>query len=714
MGIKRSTFLTGFLILAFALTLGFAFEDVFAQSVKQVEVQEKRMVTLIGEGLDFDNDDLTYLWKQLDGEPVVLSSYTVKEPTFLAPAVANGKVKILTFSFTVTDPFGASDTDTIQIIVRPVNEPPVADAGPDRVIFPSVTTITFLGGCSDPDGDKLTFSWKQLNGEPVRLYYASSKHLTIYSSFEQIFDIDEPLEFQMTCRDGNGGSDTDTALIYPFGWAKRSSDITVEAGPLQVVPEGSTVTLQGSGSNSKNIPMTFVWKQNIGPAVTLSSNTNLNPQFVAPSLEGNDHILVSFLLTGHAKDLGTATDLTIVKVVGSNRAPTADAGPDQSVNENTKVTLRGSGSDPDGDPIKYEWRQVAGESVILATKTDKTPSFKTPDLANGETRTYTFELKVTDPYGLSGTDQVTIDVAAVNRAPYANAGPDQTVQEKTQVKLAGSGNDPDGDLITYSWRQLSGEPVQLSSTTIPNPTFSGIDVPSRQTHIMNFELTVTDPYQLSNSDRVTIRVVSVNAPPTANAGPDVSVNENTKVNLACQGNDADGDAITYAWRQVSGEQVAIMMPSSQNISITTPKTMTQGQLVFQCTVSDGISAGTDTVIVNYRHVITTPVVADAGPDQIVNEQVRIQLDGSKSHDPENLPLAYQWTQISGEEVTLSSDSVVNPTFTSPTVANYQVKVLEFELRVYDLQGGREATDTVKITVDPINAAPEAIANARQS
>ncbi|PIN82319.1 MAG: hypothetical protein COV65_07025, partial [Nitrosopumilales archaeon CG11_big_fil_rev_8_21_14_0_20_33_24] len=58
-------------------------------------------------------------------------------------------------------------------------------------------------------------------------------------------------------------------------------------------------------------------------------------------------------------------------------------------------------------------------------------------------------------------------------------------------------------------------------------------------------------------------------------------------------------------------------------------------------------------------------------------------------------------------------SSVTTSFTSPIVANNEVKVLVFELRVYD-DNGREATDTVTITVDPVNAPPEAIASAKQS
>ena len=58
--------------------------------------------------------------------------------------------------------------------------------------------------------------------------------------------------------------------------------------------------------------------------------------------------------------------------------------------------------------------------------------------------------------------------------------------------------------------------------------------------------------------------------------------------------------------------------------------------------------------------------ADAGPDQSgVWEGALVMLDGSGSSHPEDEPLRYRWNQLSGEPVVLSSQNMVNPTFTAP-------------------------------------------------
>ena len=64
-------------------------------------------------------------------------------------------------------------------------------------------------------------------------------------------------------------------------------------------------------------------------------------------------------------------------------------------------------------------------------------------------------------------------VALPNNAPVANAGPDQAVGQGINVNLAGSATDADNDqIVSYTWRQISGTPVVLSNVNAQNPSFT--------------------------------------------------------------------------------------------------------------------------------------------------------------------------------------------------------------------------------------------------
>ena len=98
--------------------------------------------------------------------------------------------------------------------------------------------------------------------------------------------------------------------------------------------------------------------------------------------------------------------------------------------------------------------------------------------------------------------RATIIVSAViaNNPPIANAGPDKEVIEGQTIVLNGSGSDPDGDSISYSWSCTGGS---LSSNTIAQPTFTAPMVNSDTPYTCT--LTVSDG-RLTGSDSMMVTV----------------------------------------------------------------------------------------------------------------------------------------------------------------------------------------------------------------
>ncbi len=204
-----------------------------------------------------------------------------------------------------------------------------------------------------------------------------------------------------------------------------------------------------------------------------------------------------------------------------------------------------------------------------------------------------------------GSDADNGGTTPTNRAPTANAGPAQTVNEFSTVTLDGSGSsDPDaGTTLSYSWTQQSGVSVTLSNANVAGPSFDAPDVTAVNTpEVLRFQLTVSDG-SLSNSATVDITVEDngqgVNSPPTADAGGDQTVLELVTVNLDGTGSsDPDpGDSLSYSWVQTGGPNAGLTGANTAQPSFTSPD-VTAGSpvtLTFELTVSDGTDDATDTV-----------------------------------------------------------------------------------------------------------------------
>lgn len=193
---------------------------------------------------------------------------------------------------------------------------------------------------------------------------------------------------------------------------------------------------------------------------------------------------------------GWVVDDVAVTAAQSNRAPLANAGGPYNAQTNQAIVFNGNGSsDPDGDALTYSWTFGDGTSG----------SGPNPTHAYANAGNYTVTLVVND--GTLNSSPATAAVAVVATPPVANAGPDQTVNKRVTVKLNGSGSyDPDGSIVSYRWRKISGPLVRLLNASSAIASFRA-PVPKGGTPVkLVFELMVTDNSGSTAADQVLITV----------------------------------------------------------------------------------------------------------------------------------------------------------------------------------------------------------------
>ena len=265
--------------------------------------------------------------------------------------------------------------------------------------------------------------------------------------------------------------------------------VVAYAGPDQIVGSGTTVTLDGTGS-SNFLTHLYRWSEPTG-SINISSFDAIRPTFIAPTAPATLTITLTVSTGGEV----SATDTVTITV---SDTPTANAGSNQNVNRGAIVTLDGTGStDPNGDTLNYSWVHTSGPSVSLSSATVAQPTFTPTSLG-----TIVFTLTVSDGT-LSDTDTVSITI--LNQPPTANAGPDKTFAPGSTVTLSGSGTDPDGDTLEYTWEQTSGTPetptVNIDDLKSARTTFTA---PADPTELV-FTFTVDDRTD-TDTDTITITI----------------------------------------------------------------------------------------------------------------------------------------------------------------------------------------------------------------
>ena len=428
---------------------------------------------------DPDGTVTSYSWAKIAGP----SQFNISNSTIVNPVFSNLVAGTYTLRLTVTDNNGAKATDDINITVKAssVNQPPVADAGPDVILVLPNNSVTLTGSGTDPDGTITKYAWAQVSGPSSSTISNPSTPQTTMSNL-----VAGVYVFKLTVTDNNGATDLNQMQLTVKPGTGNQPPVA-NAGPdvIIVLPTNS-VTLNGSGTDPDGTITKYAWSKVSGPSAGTINNP-ANPQTTVSNLVSGTYI---FELTVTDNNGATALDQMQLTVQSStaNQPPVANAGPDIIlILPANSVTLYGSGTDPDGTITKYAWTQVLGPS----TSTIGSPTSPQTTVSNLVEGRYVFKLTVTDNNGAIDLNQMqlTVKPSTANQPPVADAGPDIILfLPNNSVTLTGSGTDPDGTITTYAWTQVLGPSTSvIGSPASPQTTISSL---VQGTYV--FKLTVTD------------------------------------------------------------------------------------------------------------------------------------------------------------------------------------------------------------------------------
>jgi RHS repeat-associated protein len=403
----------------------------------------------------------------------------------------------------------------------------------------------------------------------------------------------------------------------------------------------------------------------------------------------------------------------------------AEAGPDRTVAVGETVVLDGSGSlDPKEMTADFAWRFVShptdetGWAPVLAAPNAVEPRVSVkPSFVADLPGEYVLELVLTESNRISAPDRVVI--TTTNSAPRADAGPDQAIGVGDWVVLDGSAStDSDGDALTYSWTVTDplGDPLSLTGV---NPGFE-----ATLSGTYSAELTVDDgvtDHLYTDHVTDTVTISTVNVPPVAVAGPDITavVGETVQFDGSLS-HDRNGDELSYSWSLISVPVLPV--PSAEELAYPSDVRATlvvdkEGIFLVQLTVTDANGAvSRDTLVVS---TVNAAPLANAGPDQVVAPGDTVELDAGGTTDWNGDFLRFRWALVAKPATSgaaLDDPASPRPSFTADAAGTYvaQLVVDDGADPAIPYPSEQGAADTVVIIAGPGNALPAADAGPPQT
>ncbi len=360
-----------------------------------------------------------------------------------------------------------------ELQARSDNQPPQVDAGSDQTVAAS-QLVELTASASDGDGSVSRYLWVQDAGDSIVIDAPDSASASFSMPTKPQ---SETLVFTVTVTDNGGLSASDSITI-----THDNAVPTVDAGSDQNVLAGATAVLSGSAEDGDGEIISYAWSQTSGDSVTLNGADQAEASFTLPDKPASSTF--AFVLTVTDNRDASASDT--VNVAHDNALPVVDAGSDQSVAANTRVTLTATATDSDGDIVSYGWAQTAGDSVDISGADQLQASFTLPQKPAEEN--FVFAFTATDNHGGQSIDSLT--VAHINALPTVSIARSGSAEVGQTITLIGNADDSDGDIVGYAWRQTTGVSVAIDDANASEISFV---VPSpAAAEALSFSLTVTD------------------------------------------------------------------------------------------------------------------------------------------------------------------------------------------------------------------------------
>ena len=402
------------------------------------------------------------------------------------------------------NPSATSAQATIAASDAPVNNPPTGLPTIDGMTIAGQTLTADTSGITDADGpDPLPFTYQwlandgttneEINGATSPTYLLTGNELgEMITVSVRYTDAGNTAEGPLTSDPVGPVVAAQLEVldeedeVAALGVALASTD---SAGTTITLPTSEPVDVSMARTDEFRVTSTLDDDEIMHTVDSISAGSII--LMVSPAIPAGADIVV-FYAPVQGSITGTITSTRLAEFSGNlsvinnvvNRAPTADAGDNQTVAEGATVTLNGSASsDSEGEDLTYAWTQSSGTNVTLNDASAESPTFTAPANLSANA-VLEFTLTVNDGTSDSTPDPVRISVTT--------DAPARQQALKTGLAALGRG-------LAASATDAIGQRLKPAATRPETSAFSGLSLANCIANMTS--LTPTDTASADGADR---------------------------------------------------------------------------------------------------------------------------------------------------------------------------------------------------------------------
>ncbi len=615
------------------------------------------------------------------------------------------------------------DDETVGIVLVPSSSLTVEEGSSDTYTVklatqPSATVTVTITGHSGTD---LTLGTTLLTFNPSGSNLWSTAQTVTVSAGEDGDAANDAATLLHTASGGDyAGETASLAVTTTDDEATQTRAVNLSVTPNPVDEGGSatvTVTLSRAIPNIVTIPLTLTrgtaelgdYGSLAGVVILVGGTTGTGTISVVEDADQDDETFtvgLGALPEGLVPGNPSSVEVTIRD---KNRPPTVTATCDPCVvAPGGSVRLTATASDPDGDPLTYDWSATWGGLDVPVDE----PTVKW--IAPAEPGQATIRVEVSD--GRGGSASAEVEVEVVNSGPmfkepiYRFKLPENLDGQTRPVDLGTAVvENPDGDELTYEIISGDRERFAVSSQDgVVRYIGRGEDF-EMEPNRFELAVRVRDEFEANDAARVMVEVTDVNEFPEVMVSCDpCAVERGSKIRLEATAWDPDGDLLTYGWSATLGDLgVPVDEPTVRWTAPAEP-----GRAMIRVEVSDGrggsASAEVGIEVINRPPTFEEPIYRFELPEHLDGREQPVKLGTVAAEDPDGDELTYEIVFGDREHFTVGAQDGVVSYINAGEDFETEPNRYELTVRVRDKFGADTSIDVV-VTVTNVNEPPEVIA-----